>query len=476
MKNIFAYRIIMIAFCLFLGIAILGNTVAFAQTNCLSTGSPTTVMGSLAAGDLTMTQRPFRDGTNSTCLLNEVIGGNPIAGTFRYDATTFTAPGSSGNVCVKVTYNNAGCGTNQTFVTAYNGAFTPTAVHTNLVGSIGSSIVGLDGQVLSFSVPAGSQFNVVVSEVQTAGCPSYSYTVSYATSCKQPGFDSANDGTADRSFWNPTAPSTYSWKTTDVAAPTNVQYGLPTMTPVIGDWDGNGSTTLGAYSPAATAVWYTTTNPATNYGYKNWGTTGDIPVQGDYDGDNITDVAVFRPSNSTWFALRSSDSTLFLNNWGQTGDVPVPGDYDGDYKIDLAVYRTNDVPNANRETWYTLLSNRNYSAFTITTWGVPGDVRVPADYDGDGKTDIAVFRPSDGNWYIVRSGQPAATQLQVINWGLGGDIPQPADYDGDLRADTAVYRPSNTTWYLNRTTGGFLSDNFGSAGIIPTSSAYGVPR
>ena len=469
---IFRHRMA-VAVCAILAIS---NSITFSQTNCVPAGAPQTVTGSIAAGDLTATQRPFRDGTNSTCLLNEVIGGSPIAGSFRYDASTFTAPGTTGNVCVKVTFNNSGCGTNQMFIAGYAGPFTSTAVHTNLAGSIGSSVISTDNQVMSFSVPAGSQYTVVVSEVQTAGCPSYSYTVSTSTNCKQPGFDVANDGAADRSFWRPTAPSTYFWKTNDAAAATSQQYGTPTMTPVTGDWDGNGTTTLGAYSPGTPSTWYTTTNPATNFGYKLWGTTGDIPAQGDYDGDNTTDVAVFRPSNGAWYALRSSDNTMLALNWGTSGDVPVPGDYDGDYKIDFSVYRPNDTLNANRDTWYILLSNRNNTAFLATQWGATGDVRVPADYDGDGKTDIAVFRPSDGVWWVLRSGQAAANQLQAIQWGQSGDIPQPADYDGDGRADFAVYRPGNTTWYLNRSTSGFLFDTFGAAGVIPTTAAYGVPR
>jgi len=66
--------------------------------------------------------------------------------------------------------------------------------------------------------------------------------------------------------------------------------------------------------------------------------------------------------------------------------------------------------------------------------------------------------------------------LLALYWGTSSDVPVPGDYDGDLRADTAVYRPGNTTWYLNRTTSGFLADNFGFSGVIPTTSAYGVPR
>jgi hypothetical protein len=71
---------------------------------------------------------------------------------------------------------------------------------------------------------------------------------------------------------------------------------------------------------------------------------------------------------------------------------------------------------------------------------------VPGDYDGDATTDLAVFRPSAGLWFLQPSGGGA--QSSTV-WGIAGDIPVPGDYDGDGRTDIAVFRPSAGVWFLH---------------------------
>src|SRR5437588_2903360 len=98
------------------------------------------------------------------------------------------------------------------------------------------------------------------------------------------------------------------------------------------------------------------------------------------------------------------------------------GDFDGDGKSDIGVFRNGY--------WYVIPSS-NPSAPIVQEWGIPGDIPVPGDYDGDGKTDFAVFR--NGNWYVIPSSNPSARIAQ--QWGMRRDIPVPRDYDGDGNSD-----------------------------------------
>lgn len=131
-----------------------------------------------------------------------------------------------------------------------------------------------------------------------------------------------------------------------------------------------------------------------------------------------------------------------------------PADFDGDGATDLSVYRpSNGV-------WYTPGSS--------IAWGAPGDIAVPADYGGDGVADRAVFRPSTGIWYVqFTSGGSSADA-----WGGSGDIPVPADYDGDGEVDKAVFRPSLGVWFVAGSMGGATSVGWGTSGDIPVPGDY----
>jgi len=133
-------------------------------------------------------------------------------------------------------------------------------------------------------------------------------------------------------------------------------------------------------------------------------------------------------------------------------------DFDGDGKTDLSVFRPSEG------NWYL---NRSTAGFTVVGWGLFADKLVPSDYDGDGKADAAIYR--DGVWYILRSSNGAA---DVVSFGLATDIPQVGDFDGDGKADQAVYRPSEGNWYVRRSSGGFSTTNFGISTDVPVASDF----
>jgi hypothetical protein len=110
-------------------------------------------------------------------------------------------------------------------------------------------------------------------------------------------------------------------------------------------------------------------------------------------------------------------------------------DFDGDSKSDIALYRDG--------IWYVIRSSDGAQS-AIGLGGMPQDIPVPGDYDGDGKTDIAVYR--DGTWFIKRSSDEGITT--TVWGGMPQDIPVPGDYDGDGKTDIAVYRDG--TWFIRR--------------------------
>lgn len=150
------------------------------------------------------------------------------------------------------------------------------------------------------------------------------------------------------------------------------------------------------------------------------------------------------------------DFALVRYQGGSNANIRTRFDFDGDGRADVSVFRPTD------RTWYL---NQSTNGFSAAQFGLSTDKLTPADFDGDGKTDIAVFR--DGNWYLLRSTAGFAS----VQFGATGDIPTPADFSGDGRAELAVYR-GGVWWTLNLTNNQVNSLQFGAVTDKPVVADY----
>jgi hypothetical protein len=144
------------------------------------------------------------------------------------------------------------------------------------------------------------------------------------------------------------------------------------------------------------------------------------------------------------------------------------GDFDGDGSTEIGVYRRSTGD------WWILTSDSGYTSWFTKNWGLSTDIPVTGDFDGDGKTDIAVYRPSSGDWWILTSSS-GFTSYFTRSWGLSTDIPVTGDFDGDGKSDMAVYRPSTGDWWILTSGSGytrFFTRTWGLSTDIPVTGDF----
>jgi hypothetical protein len=225
------------------------------------------------------------------------------------------------------------------------------------------------------------------------------------------------------------------------------------------DVDGEGRAEMSVFRPkeAMSYSFCSLINDVIKQKLENWGedtNSYSLPFLADIDSDGIADWTFV--STGSWDGQmyinfrRSSTDTMESIAWGNAnyGDTPAFGDYNGDGKIEVAVFRPETG------VWYILEDIDNPKSVRYEYWGQPGDRPCPGDYDGDGKTDPCVVRPETGEkgegqlvWYIRRSSD---NQLRRVPWGIPTDqiFPNnPVDVDGDGTNDILISREENKLRY-----------------------------
>lgn len=191
----------------------------------------------------------------------------------------------------------------------------------------------------------------------------------------------------------------------------------------------------------------------TEFGTKSWNFTWTAPSE------RIGKLSFYAAGNAANSDGGTSGDNIYLSSDATLSGTAI-SNFDSDTRSDISVYRPSNG------TWYALTTSP--PSFIATQFGEPGDIPSPGDYDGDGVTDTAVFRPSNGTWYLKFS----TGGFTARAFGVSGDIPVPGDYDGDGKNDLAVWRPSNGTWYFLGSTNTFVVRQFGQTGDKPGQGDY----
>lgn len=200
----------------------------------------------------------------------------------------------------------------------------------------------------------------------------------------------------------------------------------------------------------------------------NYGTGGDYPVTGDWDGNGTDTIGIYR--NGTFY-LRNSNTLGFADivfAFGTPGDQPLAGDWNGDGMDTIGVYRNGIF----------LLRNSNSAGADDISFalGNPGDIGIAGDWNANGSDTTGVFRPSNGVIFLKNANTSGFADV-ALNYGLSGDMPVTGDWNDDGVDTIGVYR--NAQFLLrNSNTIGFADIVFalGVPGDMPIAGNWdGIP-
>lgn len=191
----------------------------------------------------------------------------------------------------------------------------------------------------------------------------------------------------------------------------------------------------------------------TQFGTKSWTFNWTAPSQ------RVGKLSFYAAGNGANSDSGTGGDNIYLSSKATLSGSAI-ANFDSDTRSDISVFRPSNG------TWYAL--NTDPPAYTVNQFGESGDKPAPGDYDGDGKTDLVVFRPSNGTWYLRTS----TGSYIVRQFGQTGDIPVPGDYDGDAKNDLAVWRPSNGNWYVLGSTSTYTVTQFGQLGDKPAQGDF----
>jgi YD repeat-containing protein len=182
----------------------------------------------------------------------------------------------------------------------------------------------------------------------------------------------------------------------------------------------------------------------------------------DFDGDCKADIGRWQSNSFQYKVYNSNSSTYTTLNLGTSNSKIAPADFDGDGKFDMAVFSAGA---------WTVRKSSNNTNWSVT-WGTTGDLPAAADYDGDGIADFAIYRPSTNTFWVLKSSSNYASYTSTT-LGTTGDIVVPGDFDGDGKADCAVFRPSTGYWYYQPSLGGsVVSYAWGVSTDIPAPGYF----
>ncbi len=286
---------------------------------------------------------------------------------------------------------------------------------------------------------------------------------------------------ANLAVWRP---GTAQWWVIGGASGTTPVWGEPSDIPVPADYDGDSLTDIAIWRPRD-GNWWVLLSGSGNVQITQWGTNDDVPLPADYDGDREVDFAVYRPSDETLYIYSDACGPHRTRRLGK--GVPVVGKFTSDPADQPGIFDS-----AGGFVMHQRLATGSWATFALNV-ALPPDPSPPpvgrasvgrvigglqpapkliayeaprpviGDYDGDGRSDAAIYVPATGMWSVQGSKAGPMTR----QWGVAGDIPVPADYDADGRTDFGVWRPSTGEWWVLYANGQQRTTQWGTNGDVP---------